>query len=104
MLYIVKNIQELGVELHRLRQCLVLLFSQIGLPYYLLSCLKHFVVVVLVFTLKCLIDNTLGDVIVSVAIIVVSLRDRDAVKTLPRYSVNEPQGWPLRGLTYPTLI
>lgn len=46
----------------------------------------HFFCLVLVFILKCLIDGTLGDVIVSVAIIVVSLNTESHEDSFPGVS------------------
>lgn len=56
-------------------------FSQMGLQCYFFVLLKT-LFFPFFFTLKCLIDNTLGGVTVSVAIIVVFLSNRDAAKTL----------------------
>lgn len=52
-------------------------------------CLKHIYFIfflVLAFKLKCLIDDTLGDAIVSVAIIVVSLNTEGREDSLPGVS------------------
>ena len=46
----------------------------------------HFFFMVLVFILKCFIDDTLGAVIVSVAIIVVSLNTESHEDSLPGVS------------------
>lgn len=75
----------LDAVLHRVRHGFVTFsFSQRRLQSYLLFCLKHtFLLSLLLFlTSKCLIDRTLGDVIVSVTVTVDYLSYKTVLKIL----------------------
>ena len=63
----------------------------------------HFFFLILVFILKCLIDDTLGDVIVSVAIIVVSLNTESHEDSLPGVSSMYQKDGLLEGSLVPLL-